>query len=175
MRVLEEGNSTNVHDDLRKAGARTVYLTGHEPGGGDRLNYREKLIVLRLSLTVWGTKRKSLRVLLTGSSNVQGIPKYRCEISSQSNENKDGQDNEAKSFDLGLEITLKIQELLGDINITAAPQSVERTSEGINHLLKIEDGFHSATYVWGNQLPKGWEQLQELADLLAGVEESNAE
>ena len=131
--------------------------------------------MLRLSLIVWGTKRKSLRVLLTGSSNVQGIPKYRCEISSQDNENKDAQDKEVKRFDLGLEITLKIQDLLAEINITAAPQSVERSSKGINHILKIEDGFHSATYVWGNQLPKGWEQLQELADLLAGVEQSATE
>jgi len=105
-------------------------------------------------------------VLLTGSSNPQGLTKYRCEISHQSDDKQSSQEQEAKRFDLDQKITDQIQLMLSDLNIKAVPPSFEGDSKGINYMLKMEDGFQSATYVWSHNSPKGWGQLQELASLI---------
>ena len=108
-----------------------------------------------------------------GSVNTQGITKYHCEISYDKSDLPGGRDIEKTRFELDQKVTIWIQALLGDIHINAAPQSYIASTNSISYMLKLEEMYQSATYVWCQQLPKGWEQLQELVDLMIGLEKNN--
>jgi len=101
-----------------------------------------------------------------GSVNPQGVAKYRCEISDDTTDQQSGQKN---YFLLDKDIILRIQRLLNETTIMASPQSLEGVSKGVNYILKIEDVYQSATYVWCEKPPKGWEKLQEFVDILLGI------
>jgi len=101
-----------------------------------------------------------------GSVDSRGIPKYHCDVYDDGIDQPTGQEQEKKRFVLAQDATTLVQHLMSDINIKAAPQSSEGASKGITYMLKLEDVYQSATYVWCKKLPRGWEGLQELVELM---------
>ena len=98
--------------------------------------------------------------------NSRGIPEYQCDVYDDSTDQQTGQKDEKKRSVLPWDVTMRVQHLLSDISIMAAPQSADGASKGVTYILKIEDVFQSATYIWCKQLPRGWENLQELVELM---------
>ena len=129
-------------------------------------------MALRLSLNVWGGFHNTLRVVLMGSENPLGIPRYQCEIGDERTNQVIHQEKGAKYIVINQDTIERIQGLLSDITITAAPQSFEGIPKGVNYMLKIDDVNQSASYIWRQQPPKGWERLQEIVDLMIGLASS---
>jgi len=116
-----------------------------------------------ISLTVWREARDTLDLELIPSEGDTGGCRYIIQDRAKGENRRRLSDEESN----------RLRALLDFITVTVMFQSIPRMT-GTSYMLRVNDVSLSAQYNWGQETPKGWEGLQELAELIIEIAGSSS-